>query len=362
MTEYKAHGKRKLRYDRIIIPIIIVLLLILLISNARHSNDVFITVIKDTECDFCSNVDPLIEQIKQEDINIIGIKEIDYKQENAQKLLEKINAKTVPTIVIRGDAFTKTSFFKNLSSDDIEKKADKFVLSSFVPPLTNIETGEILGMVSVIHIKDRECTKCSDLNHAINRFKELGININNIKEIDKADKEAQELIKKYNIKKIPILIFDQQLHYYQLIRKNWEFYGSIEQDKTMIMRNTLIPYINLDSGEIKGLIDVIYIIDKTCDECYNPEIHKQEIARIMPQFDKEITLDINDEKAKELMNKYEINLVPTAIFSDDINEYPLFESFFSQDYIKQQDGNFVFKGHENLDIIYKDLKKDEIIS
>ena len=356
--------KRKIKINRTITPIIIMLIIISLIYFlGAFDNKVSITVIKNKECDFCTNVNPIIKSINEsENIKIIEFEELDYREDKAKEIIEKIQIRTTPTIIIQGNVFTKTSFFKNLSSENIKKHGEKFVLSSFLPPLTEIMTNQILGIVNVIYLKDESCIECADLDHAIQKLKNAGVYVSNIKEVEINSEQGQKLKHKYNIKKVPILLFDQNLGLYQHISKQWNLYGSIEDDGIMIMRKTLPPYKNLETNKIKGIIKVTYLTDKTCTECYDPSIHKKAISRIMPYYKQEETIDISQIKAQELIVRYNINDVPTIILSKDINEYPLFETLFSNVYEKQTDESYVFKSNPKFkDHIYKDLKSNKII-
>tara|TARA_Y100000034_G_scaffold26979_4_gene32139 strand:- start:6663 stop:7760 length:1098 start_codon:yes stop_codon:yes gene_type:complete len=363
MTQEHHHTKkRKIRKSRIITPIII-FLLIFSIYILTQSNEISVTIIKNNDCEFCTDVQPIIDLINQsKEVKINYLKQLDYKDQEAKSLINKLSIKTVPIVIIEGNAFTKTDLFNELSSDQIQKQANKFLIGNIKPPLTVIETDEIIGTVNVVYLKDKECKECADLNHAINKFKDMNIYIKEVKEIDIDSKQGMDLIQRHNIKNIPTLIFDTELKYYEDIKDNWKLYGTIEDNGFMIMRKVLAPYKELETNEIKGLIKITYITDKKCTQCYDPLIHKQVISRIMPYYDDEQTLDISNNKAKELIKKYNIKTIPTIILSEDINEYPLFESLFGNVFEKQIDKTYVFKQNQDLkDVSYKNLESNEII-
>ncbi len=361
----KLVKKRKLRIGRILTPLIMIMVIVSFIyfmKDVGMDNKIIITVINNKDCDYCSDPSSIAEMIKNDkNVDVSEVLELDYRDEKAKRLLEITRAKTVPVIMIEGNTFTKTSVYKNMTPEDFEEYGNKYILVNFLPPFTNIENGEIIGKVNAIKLTDKSCNKCADINHMIIKFRELGIYMNDAKNIDISSDDGKVLIEKYDIEKVPVLILDQNMGLYPHIVNSWETLGSIEEDGTYIVRKTLPPYKILESNEIKGLITITYIVDKTCTECFDPKKIKERIMRIMPQYKEEIILDISDIKTQQLVIDKGIEHVPTVILSNDVNEYPLFENFFGNIFEKQDDESFIFKGYDKIQgVSYKSLRTNKI--
>ena len=174
--------------------------------------------------------------------------------------------------------------------------------------------------------------------------------------------EGNELIKKYNIGFVPTIILSKDAELYSIMQQAWLQIGSKEEDGYYVLRLISPPFINLTTNELKGIVDISYLTDKSCLECYDVNQHKEILANqqgFAVSFDKEEVYDINDAKGKELIAKYNITQVPTIILSDEISVYPssrLLNQFFSI----EKDGQYVFRRAQVLGT-YKDLTTNQVI-
>lgn len=122
------------------------------------------------------------------------------------------------------------------------------------------------------------------------------------------------------------------------------------------------PFLNLTTGKLKGLVNVVYLTDGSCAECYNVSQHKEVLTN--PEgfditLDKEESYDISDAKGKELIAKYNVTKVPMVILSDEVSVYPsslALKQFFSV----EKDGSFVFRTAEAVGT-YKDLTTNQVV-
>ena len=169
------------------------------------------------------------------------------------------------------------------------------------------------------------------------------------------------MISKYKLDFVPSIILSKDAVEYELINSVWTRLGTKENDGNYVMRMKNPPYINLTTNELKGMVDVIYLTDKTCKECYDVSIHRKQLGAegLNLGIKSEKTIDITDEDGKKLVAKYNITLVPTIILSKDITEYPASQSLAQLFYIKE-DGSYIFK---ELGIVgdYMDISKGEVI-
>ena len=153
-----------------------------------------------------------------------------------------------------------------------------------------------------------------------------------------------------------------QAKFYPAITGVWPQLGTIENDGYYVLRLTSPPFINLTTGKLRGLVDITYLTDKSCTECYDVNLHRLILTN--PQTfamvpEKEETTDISDAKGKELIAKYNITKVPTVILSSEASVYPSakeLNEFFSI----EKDGSYVFKSVQILGT-HKDLVANQVV-
>ena len=151
---------------------------------------------------------------------------------------------------------------------------------------------------------------------------------------------------------------------YELIKTNWNSLGVISEDGSYILTTINPPYRDITTNEIKGLVELTYITDRSCSECYNVSEHKLILTNqraFALAITKETSVDISTKEGKELINNYNITSVPTVLLSKEASAYPSLISVWRNVGSVEKDGILIFR---NLDLMqgkYKDLSKNEII-
>jgi len=161
---------------------------------------------------------------------------------------------------------------------------------------------------------------------------------------------------------VPSLIISSDLSAYEDITKNWQQLGTVEKDGSYIIRVVSPPYLDLSNNKIVGFVEVTYLSDKSCVDCYDVEIHRQILSNprgINIKISSEKKLDISDDEGKELVEKYSITKVPTILLSSDFSVYP-FANSLGNFFTVEDDGSYVFRNLEAIDkeIVYRDLSED----
>jgi hypothetical protein len=138
-----------------------------------------------------------------------------------------------------------------------------------------------------------------------------------------------------------------------------------EDDGNYVIRVTNPPYLNLSAGKIMGFVDLIYIADASCKECYNVTLHKailEDPTSLGMQINEEEYADVSSARGKQLVQKYNITTVPSVIVSREASAYPTFENGWLKIGTKEPDGNYVFRNNELLKgLAYKDLVTGKIM-
>ena len=287
-----------------------------------------LTLIKNSKCSDCSDISALVIHIKNTNVNVTDEKTVEFDSKEGREIISKYKIEKAPTVIVTGE-------IEKINIQGLEKREHALLLNDVPPPYTNAVTGKIEGRVTLYTLKDLECTKCNDLSMLIAQIKGAGVKIYEEKNIDVGSDEGKELSKKYNIGFAPTIILSKDASAYGIIQQAWPQIGSKENDGAYVLRAVNPPFINLTTGKLRGLVDITYLTDKSCIDCYDVAQHREILTS--PQsfaikLDKEETIDISDTKGKELISKYNITQIPTIILSSEVSAYPsnlALKQFFS---------------------------------
>jgi len=312
-----------------------------------------ITLIKDSKCTDCSDLLPIINQIKTAKVNVSRLNTFEYGSKDGREIIAKYKIQKVPAVIITGD-------INKSEINGLEKRENALLFTNIEPPYTNVLNGEVEGIVKLYILNDPKCEKCNDLMSLIIPIKLAGIKIIEQRNVSISSDEGKGLIEKYKIDFAPTIILSKDAGLYSIIQKKWPQIGSKENDGSYILRMVYPPFINLTTGNLRGIVNIIYLTDKTCSQCYDVRLHRAILVQSFAvNLDKEETFDISDDRGKELIAKYNISQVPAVILSDDINAYPsspLLKQFYSVD----KDGSYIFRKLQVLGT-YKDLTTNQIV-
>lgn len=319
-------------------------------KEAQKPAKIELVVIKDPKCNDCFSIDSIISGVKKKNVEIKKEKEIDFKSNEAVKLIEKYNIEKIPTAIITGQI--EKANLRNFETID-----EALVFTDLTPVYVDPKTEEMVGLVSTIVLKDSDCEECTDLDQILNLLKEAGIKVvsEEVVELDSAD--GKELIKEYDIQIAPTLIISKELKDYESeIVQAWEQLGSIEDDGSYVTREMSPPYINITSKEIVGRVSVTYLQDRTCEDCYDPEAFHNRILQSMGLFiENKQSVDVASPKGKEMLKRYSILKLPTIILKGDMEKYPALVGAWRNVGSVEEDGSYIFRRVEVANQPFKDL-------
>lgn len=324
-------------------------------KEKRNPAKIEIFIVKNSKCADCFDISAAVSSLKKANVNITKEEILEFDSREGRELISRYHLEKVPAAVITGE-------IEKINMPGYVKRENALLLANPEAPYTNAATGKIEGRVELYYLKDASCEKCSDLIPLISQIKAAGVKVYEQKIIAIGSDEGKELTKKYNIDFVPAIILSKDASAYEIIQKAWPQIGSKESDGYYVLRLANAPFINLTTGKLRGIVNIIYLTDKSCAGCYNVSIHKEILAN--PQsfavtLGKEETYDISDAQGKELIEKYNITKVPTAILSDEIRAYPSY-NVLSQLFSSEKDGFHVFR---KLSLIgdYMDLTTKQVV-
>lgn len=213
--------------------------------------------------------------------------------------------------------------------------------------------------IDVTAIVAKECRICINMTQIVEELKQTPfIKIRQSNIIFASSRDAKQFIQMYDIKKLPALIL-QGKDVNKLPLK-----GFREVEDGAVLEEIPPPYVDLEQKNIVGLVDITYLTDDSCIECYDAEQHREimELAFGI-YFANEKTVDISSKEGKALLEEYSITKVPTVILSEEAKEYQTIQMIWDQIGTVEEDGVHVFRGFEmTQDIVYKDLETNELIN
>lgn len=331
-------------------------------KEAARPANVKLTKITVPNCTDCFNVDDAIATLKKQNVTVAEEKALAFDSDEGKSLIKSLSVSKVPTYVFTGEV--NKSNLEGFVKSSGEVKNDTFVFTKVTPLFVDTATGKEMGKVVATILTDPACTQCVDPKLTVEAYKKAGIKITDQKVISWNSLEGQQIISQYKITKVPTFLLSSDVDFYDSVKANWTRIGTIEQDKTYVARNLFLPYRDLGEGQIVGLVDVIYLTDFTCSNCYDPfKVQKPILTQgYGVGLRSERTVDVNSSEGQSLKNKYKITQVPTIILSPDVDQYVNLKNVWKNVGTVESDGWYVFSGMQQLGgVVYKDLSNNQII-
>ena len=313
-----------------------------------------IEIIKlESSCTGCFDADAVIGALKNSGIEVSAEKSLPRNSQETLDLIKKYNIGKLPAIVLKGEIDKDTI-------PGFKKVEDALVFDAITPPYEDTATKKAIGKVSAIIIKDSGCKVCMDLNLMVQNLKQNGVSIDKEKTLDSSGSEAKGLIGKHNITKVPVLLLSSDVGAYEGLAQS---IGNMKsKDGSYYIIESQAPYIEAESGKLRGLAKLTLLNDSSCKECYNVDVHKSILARFGVSVEEEKTVDAGSAEGKRLISKYSIKSVPTILLTGDLKVYGAFNSVWKQVGKVEADGAYIFTEISAMGpgISYKDTLTNEV--
>lgn len=294
----------------------------------------------NTSCTECTQISDVVELIKSLDIEITNETILENTSEQSAELIGSYGLKQLPAIIIEGE-------ISKINLADFRESNNALIYDSAPAPYENPVTGEIIGRIKVIIIEDVNCSVCSDISFLIDNLKQNRVFIADEENIDYNTPKGQELIIQKQITKLPALLISENISAYPRIHQGLT-QANFEVSDGFYVIETSIPYVEIETGKIRGIVDVIYLQDSNCSECYDVMIHKQILASMNVKINSEETVEINSVRGQELIADFNITKIPTIILQGDVEAYPQVEQLWLEQLGTKEEKGYVFRNLEAL--------------
>ncbi len=325
-------------------------------EDARPA-DIQVIKLKDSACTDCFNIEKVLDDLKSKNVNVIKEESVDPYSDQGKELVSRLGITKLPTLIISGEI--KKPSIENIWKSGWETKSasgkDSVVYTNILPPYVNPSTKEVLGRVSLWYIIDSSCKECQGLLSLVSGLKAQGVALAQEKTIEYKTSEAQDLIKKLGIQRIPAVVLSKNILEYPSVKEALETSDIQEKEGLLAIEVPSPPYKDVASGQIKGLVKAIYLNDSSCKSCYDVSSLRNIVSNVIGlTVAEEKNIDISSDEGKETLNKYKIEKAPTLLLSGESADYPGFSTAFAQVGSQENDGWFVIRNPQIFGG-YKDL-------
>ncbi len=190
----------------------------------------------DSSCDKCVSLSSIVDSLGQAGVKITDYKSIEYNSAEGKELISKFGIKKVPALLISEDIDYYDDIRQGLAQLELQKKQGYYVLHSTFPPYRDLTTNKIEGLVNLIMLEDSSCSQCYDVSVNKQILQRLGVFVNKEDKYDVNSAQGKQLISKYNIEKVPIIILSPEASVYDAFVQAWQGVGTKEDDGWYVMR------------------------------------------------------------------------------------------------------------------------------
>ncbi len=207
------------------------------VATGKVRGQVSVINVIDSSCKGCVSLSPILESLGEAGVVVTDMKDVEYDLTEGRQLIDRFDIKHVPAILISDEINYYDGMQQALSAVNAVEKQGFYAIHSTVPPYRNLTTNRIVGLVELIMLTDSSCTTC--YNVTINKLivQRSGVFISSEKNYDITSKEGKDLISKYSVQKVPIIIMSPDTSYYTNFVRIWRSVGSIESDGWFVMRS-----------------------------------------------------------------------------------------------------------------------------
>ena len=322
---------------------------------AQPQHNVGLIIIAAPSCDDCESASTLADQVvgylnSSFNITVAPAREVASSTDEAKALIAKYNITQLPALLITGN-ITESSFVSQWSPAIGSVESDGTLVSrSLYPPYYDMASGKIRGLVQGIAIQPSDCDNCTDAEGYLTSLEDsLGVVLSDTTTLDGSDAEAQALIAKYNVTKLPTILLDSEITAYPFYTEQILPLGTY-QDGWYVLREVRPPYVELPSNSVRGMVDVAYLKNSSCTDCLNMTEIGDSLEQMVGFSVKSTTeYEIGSADGAALAKKYNITKIPTVLYSPELSVYPQVGDWWaSQNNTIESDGWFVFRSLDQL--------------
>ena len=302
------------------------------------------------DCEDCFNASALADAlIKEDNLKVKSRKTLNYNSQESKEIIDKYNLKTIPALIILSKDIGKIGIDTQVFSIK-----DNYALFDKGVPYIDLKTDEVKGLVQLKEIQSDNCVECTPLLNLKEQFEKMGIKVGDYEIIGSSSEKGKEMIKKNELNFTSALLISKNIQEYWWIFNQLKG-DLLEKQDYYLFKYPLPPYLNLENGKIKGRVDITFVENKSCEDCFDVDKLKASFEGLGVYFSSEKSVDVSSVTGKNLLNKYNITAIPTIILSKEIQDYSLIKGVLERVGTFEDDGKFVFRKLDSLKAKYQTI-------
>ncbi|MFQ5406256.1 MAG: hypothetical protein ACE5DI_03820, partial [Candidatus Micrarchaeia archaeon] len=154
-------------------------------------------------CSDCFDIDPVVELVKSQGLDVIKEREVLLSSSEGKALVSKYGIAKAPTVVVTGETNYSEdwlSFWKDFG--DL-KEDGAVVFNKQTPIYVDAVSGQQRGRVEAVFIGDESCSVCVNYEVVVDQLKQIGVKISGSRKMNYRDGEGAMFVEKYNITQVP---------------------------------------------------------------------------------------------------------------------------------------------------------------
>ncbi len=199
-----------------------------------------------------------------------------------------------------------------------------------------VPAAELNGM-QVIGISADDCDTCTDIQEIVDSVQASPeLKVTSARVIGSNTAEAKDLIKKYDIKRVPVMILTGDL-------------STIPPEATVTRVGDAIivdqlppPYYDIENDRVGGIVDATILTAPKCTQCSNVTQIIDQLTAMGIAFGDVNELEYDSVEGKKVVKEFDIDAVPTIVFSEGAGDYPIIQQAWEQ-LGTIEDGNYVLR-------------------
>ena len=326
-------------------------------SNTANTAVIDVTIINPQDCPSCRSLAEVLPQLLNvtDQFNLTIGYVVNISATEGAALISKYSITKLPAMVITGNF--SSSFASWWTGGPGTQESDgTLVLRDIYPPY--YENGSTVGLVNGIAINAPDCPKCMNATDYFTSLEDPAVDVrfSNTNILQGNDAAAQALIAKYNITKLPVLLLSEDAQAYPLFSQYLLGLGDVNGG-WFILRNVTPPYLDLQTGKVRGLVQAVLIVNSSCSNCLNAsDLSAYMTVNSGVTVENSTTYEANSTAGKALIAKYRIPNIPAILYSPEASAYPGFTGLWLQrNSTIESDGWYVFRSYSLLAVPYQNV-------
>ena len=190
----------------------------------------------DTSCTKCTDLSPLPKSLQDQGVFIRTNKIIPYMGTEGQRYIQQFSLTEIPALLISTDINFYPEIAKQLQDAGTRQQEGYYIVPAKLPPYRDLKENKIVGLVKVTYLTAPACANCYDVSINKDILQRFGMAIASEENVVYDSPQGQQLVKQYNITKVPIILVAPEARVYPIFLQAWRAVGSVEDDGWYVMR------------------------------------------------------------------------------------------------------------------------------